>query len=204
MARRKRPSERSTSWSVDGIRVEINETKLGVVVRRDMSNQLERILDRIRDRAKAIVEASFGKYSNTGNARDSIRSTGVKKLNQYAVHGFVEAGGAEAPYVKFLHDGADEHIIRARPENPTGLLRFLWTGRGQYEAGTEMKTFAITSGRGKGTKYLRAEVPRMVDYNDRWVMVPMVLHPGIRNPVPFLAQAGGQVTGVRVTRSGRR
>lgn len=126
MARSQRPSERrGDTFRSAGVRVEIDETKLYIVARRDMSNELRKILRNIEKMAKGITanKRNFP-FSKSKRMSASIRATAVKGVNQHAVSGSVQAGGPSAPYARFVHEGTKRHVIRARSSNPSGLLSF--------------------------------------------------------------------------------
>lgn len=198
MARARRPSEVRSSWKHDGIRIDIDDRKLYIVAKKGMRPQLARILDRIVLQAKAITSRRTNHpYSKTGNLTRSIERTPIRDVNQHSVKGSVTAGGPIAPYARFVHEGTRPHIIRARPENPTGMLRFYWVRRGDFTkalhhdaagrfttADRAMKTVHFTGGYSE---------------NGSLFIGPSVRHPGSR-PKPFLLKAARDVTGYTAVR----
>jgi len=199
VARKRRPSESSASWRHDGIRIEINKTKLKVVARRELGDELESILDRIARQAKVIVERPGNHpYSKTGRMRESIGTTPIKGVNQYSVTGSVTAGGDLAPYAVYVHEGTRPHVIKARPENPTGMLRFYWVKRGTYVT-EELRRVTVVGDTGK-----KSEVEALYSvekpYAPRLFIGPKVNHPGQRRPKPFLIKAARDITGYTAVR----
>lgn len=187
MARSARPSELSGSWGSAGVRVEIDDAKLSVVVRKGGRAKLTEILDKIADVARSITGKGYNHpYSKTGNLRRSIRAGRIVDVNQWAISGSVEAGGPEAPYAKFVHEGTRAHIIRARPDNPTGVLRFLWVTR-------SVSTHKLLGPAKGGTR--RAVTQHSIHDDEKgWVATHEVHHPGGR-PKPFLIVAARRVVG---------
>jgi hypothetical protein len=185
---------RSPGLGSRGIRVEIDDGKLSVVARRDFGNALRGILKKIEREAKVLTSKEANHpYSRTGNLRRSITAGAIKAVNQYAIRGSVDAGGPIAPYAKFVHEGTRRHIIRARPDNPTGLLRFMWVNRGTYTR-TELRQVHLSSGEGRRGSMQTAAFDVQRPYAPRLVVTPLVNHPGNR-PKPFLVVAARRVVG---------
>ena len=88
---------------------------------------LTRLLKQIEKEAKAIVLRENSTYSKEGKKlMNSIKSDGVSKIGSRNIRGSVSAGGAKAPYAKFVHDGTKPHRITAKPGK---LLVFQWENR---------------------------------------------------------------------------
>ena len=88
---------------------------------------LSRLLKQIEKEAKLIVLRENSTYSKEGKKlMNSIKSDGVSKIGSRNIRGSVSAGGAKAPYAKFVHDGTKPHRITAKPGK---LLVFQWENR---------------------------------------------------------------------------
>ena len=195
MARSRRPSERSTSWSVDGIRIEINDTKLLIAAKKGMRPELVKILGRIKRQAR-ILTSNLEYSKPSKRLMHSIQKSKVKDLNQSAVYGTVSAGSARAPYARYVHNGTRPHVIYARPENKSGMLRFHWAKRM-----TIVNPGYRKQKPGLGDDIYATHAAPVFRLNPGEFIGPMVGHPGNR-PNPFLVKAAAAVTGYRAVRRG--
>lgn len=129
-------------------------------------------------------------FSKTKRLSRSITAGRIKQVNQFAISGTVEAGGPQAPYAGYVHNGTRPHVIRARPDNPTGMLRFLWvkhpssSGNAYLQAPPSAGARGVLSTRGASSTHF---------------VGPRVNHPGSR-PKPFLIVAAREVFGVEAVR----
>lgn len=84
-------------------------------------HELRKILKDIADRAREDVLRTHFK---TGKLAASIRPDPIiRKQGAHRILGTVSAGGRDAYYAKYVHNGTRAHIIRAKPG---GWLAFDW------------------------------------------------------------------------------
>jgi len=93
---------------------------------------MQRMLKKIEREAREMVLIRNSQYSKPGKRlMNSIHSDGVSKIGSRNIRGSVSAGGAKAPYARFVHDGTQEHRINAKDIATGGMLKFQWARMGR-------------------------------------------------------------------------
>ena len=96
------------------------QIKTRPMMRRELANTLDNIA-RVAKR-EVLRDGHF----RTGAMMQSIQPTAIKRIHPHRIAGSVRAGGPEARYTPFVHEGSKPHFI---PAPPGGYLAFDWKGR---------------------------------------------------------------------------